>query len=848
MQQLPIPEKSPPSTSEDLSALIISAYPNAVLPLSDFLRDNGVAVYTENDVDAGTDYEYGFFIGSWKWVLQITDSQLSRVRKGLVIVVDSIPAPREVSDFLSKNKSLKLVFTFEQDVPHINYQEVLSFFFSRSPNKVYTLSAIHNDFSKETHKNSKKTILEDVEKPVSRSPVDNFFFEKDKLLPSSHVGFSSPQNSLRQRFFFYLPQKMRMFASVVLIFLLLFGAIVVYPVGSTLAHLGFGLWSMRTLSTDIQSGNYQNSEKTLLSALSSFEKGINGLVSKEWLIPHSLFPLFSFGLRATGVARESLLGVKAGFEAATLAQKSASLFLNSGGGELARVLGSMQESLTLAQMHFSIAEADSKSFLSYYPRLFEHVVPKSKAEDYLSRLWSVRQTTGFFSNFLSLVPPVIGFSGKKTYLIVFQNNMELRPTGGFIGSYGLVSFDQGKMGELHVEDIYTADGQLKGHVEPPFAIKTFLGQEHWYMRDSNWDPDFSVSGERLAWFLEKETGTVVDGVVSLDLYAAASLLRVLGPIDLVDYHEKVSADTLFEKAQLHAQSDFFPGSTQKRDFLGSLSRSIITALSSQTSPLLGPALMQELQGAFTQKHILVYLRDSKLEAVVQKLGIGGVLTQEQCVTVSCFSDFFYVVDSNLGVNKANAFVQKAVTVGTAFATDGSVTHHVSLLYQNHSPQGQTFPGGDYRNYLRVLVPLGATVSNVFLDKESVSYKQKATYTYKGGDQVYFTDQDEGRGMIEVFFEVPAGSERTLQIDYRVPGQLAFSAGSGATYTLTIPKQPGTNDDYLYTTVSYPSFWQLTHTVKNGGVVAGATTLAKDGQLRYNGRLLHDAQMKLQFIH
>jgi len=81
--------------------------------------------------------------------------------------------------------------------------------------------------------------------------------------------------------------------------------------------------------------------------------------------------------------------------------------------------------------------------------------------------------------------------------------MELRPTGGFIGSFGLLNFENGKLGNLNVNDIYAIDGQLKGHVAPPDELLHFLGQPNWYMRDSNWSPDFPISAERAYMVLGK---------------------------------------------------------------------------------------------------------------------------------------------------------------------------------------------------------------------------------------------------------------------------------------------------------------------------------------------------------
>ena len=104
-------------------------------------------------------------------------------------------------------------------------------------------------------------------------------------------------------------------------------------------------------------------------------------------------------------------------------------------------------------------------------------------------------TTNQINALSYLLPPFkeIFFNGHKIYLLLLQNNMELRPTGGFIGSVGLLDLQDGKMNNLDILDVYTIDGQLKGHVDPPDPIRKYFNQPNWFLRDSNFDPDFANS-------------------------------------------------------------------------------------------------------------------------------------------------------------------------------------------------------------------------------------------------------------------------------------------------------------------------------------------------------------------
>ena len=191
-----------------------------------------------------------------------------------------------------------------------------------------------------------------------------------------------------------------------------------------------------------------------------------------------------------------------------------------------------------------------------------------------SKLPEVRAKINQVRVILPLIPSLIAQDSKKTYLLLFQNSAEIRPTGGFIGSYGLLTFEKGKLLDLDVQDIYAADGQLQGFIQPPKPIEAFLGKNTWFFRDSNWDPDFTVSAARAEWFLNKTTGHNVDGVIAVNLPAVKLLLQATGPITLADFDQQVTSDNLFEQAEYQSEVNFFPGSTQKKDFLGALSREI----------------------------------------------------------------------------------------------------------------------------------------------------------------------------------------------------------------------------------------------------------------------------------
>ena len=98
----------------------------------------------------------------------------------------------------------------------------------------------------------------------------------------------------------------------------------------------------------------------------------------------------------------------------------------------------------------------------------------------------------------------------------FMNKL-LRATGGFPGSYARVTFENGALKSMSVEDLYQPDGQLLGHVEPPYPIQEAFLQGWFKLRDANWDPDYASAAATMDWFFEKGGETKVDGIVAVNL-------------------------------------------------------------------------------------------------------------------------------------------------------------------------------------------------------------------------------------------------------------------------------------------------------------------------------------------
>ena len=410
-------------------------------------------------------------------------------------------------------------------------------------------------------------------------------------------------------------------------------------------------------------------------------------------------------------------------------------------------------------------------------------------------------------------PALLGFEGKKSYLILFQNNMELRPGGGFIGSYGLISVENGVFDELTVHDVYDADGQLKTHIEPPFGLRRYLGASHWYLRDSNFALDFRENALQASQFLNLETGESVDGIVAIDTSFLKQLLGVLGTVTVSDYEEEVTADNFYLLTQTHVEKDFFPGSTQKKDFLRSLTNAMMIELL-EKKDYSYEKLLLATEESIRQKHLMVAFADNGVQNVFTVNGMSSALQDTREQAKNTYLDFLSVVDANVGANKANFYVKRAIDQNVTISDSGEILTRVTASYTNTSKPASPF-GGTYKNYVRFVLPSTAQVQGISINGKEQSIVPAVT------DPVVFTQAgfipptglevnqtfNQGKKVVGFYFPVPMGENTKVVIDYTTPRSVKTEATDFG-YSLRLFKQPGAHEEPYTLTVSYPATFSL----------------------------------------
>lgn len=510
--------------------------------------------------------------------------------------------------------------------------------------------------------------------------------------------------------------------------------------------------------------------------------------------------------------------------------------------------------LSAAQRLQSVADGTSKAPKQDFLQALADVknalitIQKLKAEKELPetitrKLTDMESLLVPLANTVDTLPQLLGFEGKRVYLILFQNNMELRPGGGFIGSYGIATLENGQVQSFTVHDVYEADGKLTGHVDPPFGLRRYLGASHGFLRDSNFSLDFTQNAVSAMTFLQMETGQKVDGVIGVDTNFLRSLLTVVGPVKVTDYNETVTPENFYLLTQTHAEKDFFPGSTQKKDFL----KSLLTAISQKIETdkdISKTQIVKKIGESIAGKHILFAFPDQASQKLFTVNNLSSSLWDGRAKQDNEFLDYFGVVDANLGANKSNYYIKRSIEQNVSLQDTGDVQTTATVTYTNTSTSASPF-GGNYKNYVRFLLPANATVDSLKIDNQAVPTTDAIT------DPAIFTAKDfvppqelelektkeQGKEVVGFLVVVPTGQTKRVSLAYTIPKAVSVAEPSFI-YNLRIFKQPGTQDDPYALFVAYPSTFRLVRSDK------GLTDVG--GKLAYSVYLTGDKEMEAVF--
>lgn len=425
-----------------------------------------------------------------------------------------------------------------------------------------------------------------------------------------------------------------------------------------------------------------------------------------------------------------------------------------------------------------------------YPETFQGKVVR---ENLKKGIILVNQTNSLVANskpVLEAAPFLLGTEEERTYMVVFQNDKELRPTGGFLTAYSIMTVDKGKFEPVISNDIYNLDARYKPAVAAPDPIRDYLKgpytiSKNLFLRDMNWSPDFIESMD--LFYAESQKAGIgdIDGIIAVDTQVLVNLLNVIGQIGVsgfgnfsteiipecncpqVIYELESFADVEGPIVWDPISGEIIyrpPNSDNRKGIIGPLMNSMLANVLAQPKEKL-PDLLDAVTKSLFEKHILVYMIDDDLRNKVADFGIAGKI-------VASDGDYLHINDANLGGRKSNLYVMQEVTQDIEVAKDGSVTKTVSITYKNPEKH-DGWLNSVLPNWVRIYVPEGSEL-----------------ISFDGVEDKVDPYTDLGKTVFAGYFELRPEGVARVEVSYKLPNKFTDD------YRLTLQKQPGT-DKPLY---------------------------------------------------
>lgn len=374
----------------------------------------------------------------------------------------------------------------------------------------------------------------------------------------------------------------------------------------------------------------------------------------------------------------------------------------------------------------------------------------------------------------------LGYEEPQRYLFVFQNQNELRGTGGFMGSYALVDLKNGKIANLEVPGggFYDLKGNFFEKVIGPTPLH-LLGTP-WMIWDANWWPDFPTSMKKLLWFYEKSGGPSVDGVVAFNAQVLSELLKLTGNITLAEYDQVFTPETVVLALQHETEFEYDKDKNQPKEVIGDLMKVLIERLMKIPANELLPLILT-LNGNLERKDIQLYFTDDDLQNEAQSFGWTGHLAEAA-------KDYLLVTRANVAGGKTDGVIKQEIKHYAYVQPDGSMVDTAAVTLTHQGNLNDIFEKVLNKSYVRVYVPLGSVLL------EASGYDTLDPSLFKEVYPGYQPDQDllAVSGQIKIdsqtntsvnnefnktvfgnWLVLAPGESKTLTFSYRLPFKLNF---------------------------------------------------------------------------
>ena len=447
--------------------------------------------------------------------------------------------------------------------------------------------------------------------------------------------------------------------------------------------------------------------------------------------------------------------------------------------------------------------------LSGYAQNFNIPLPN----DYLALMVKLNKTESIIQS----LTDYLNSPGAKHLAILLQNPSEIRPSGGFIGSFVALIIEDASITGIDVKDIYDVDGQLTVKILPPRPLQKITSR--WGARDANWFFDFPTSAEKVLSFLNQskiysEQNLKFTGAIAINVPVLQDILEVIGNINLPTYKLTINKDNFLSEIQREVESGVDNKNGHPKKILGSLAPLILSKLSNLDDQA-KLDLVKKLGTRINHKDIAVYFEDRSLETYAQNEGMGGEIYGSE---TQMSDDYLALVNANIGGGKTDAFVKEKISLNSFINYDGKISNTLSV---ERSHEGNVKQESWYRAknkiFMQILSPSTSKLLNIKGQDAKTPTSPSMPKTYQtdpdlsaiensiewlDGHQVETMSQF-GKNTFALYWTIYAGDKKTLTANYEINNH--FIPSNGGNFRFVYEKQSGVPAEFEYSISTPPGF-------------------------------------------
>jgi hypothetical protein len=443
----------------------------------------------------------------------------------------------------------------------------------------------------------------------------------------------------------------------------------------------------------------------------------------------------------------------------------------------------------------------------------------NKVKSYFSIMLADLNELSSFSNTLN---EILGKDYKKRYLFIFQNNNEIRPTGGFMGSLALIDINEGAITDIEIPGggPYEFQGPMSvRQISPePLHIINSL----WEFQDANWFPDFPASAEKIMWFYEKAGGPTVDGVIAMNASIMPKLLETIGPVPMPAYGKVMTAENFIEETQKAVEFEYDKVENRPKQIIADLAPIILDQIfQAEGDDLL--ALANTFKVALEEKEIQMYFTNEAVQEKITSYDWAGNIKDSS-------RDYLAIINANIGGYKTDAYIEQEYSLVSEIKDSGEIINTLTIERTHTGELGSTFGAKSNLDFMRIYTPLGSQLISAsgFSDVPSTAYEpveehwQADETLLKIQGNVWVEpitktqiNNEFNKTVFGNWVQVDPGETETLVVQYKLPFKVTFASSekwfnvfsrkeASTFHSLYVQKQSGTENTNYNIAIKLPA--------------------------------------------